>query len=289
VPSFRPPDVEKLRADGDAQGLIKALGYRKDARVRRDAAEALGSCGDAGSIEFLMTALKDESWSVRKAAVQALGQIQYSRALGPFMVALEDGSEEVRKAAALALGHIGDISAVQPLVSALHDDSWGVRGAAAKALGELGDAGAVEPLGYAVLDADLGVREAAAGALVRIGAPALEPLLVDLQAQSWDVRRTAARALGQIGDRRAVGPLSAALRDPQDGWLRRDAARALGEIGDGSAVDNLATALHDRDAEVRDAAAEALAALGRRPGKLRPQSRDQQLARGSPRGYGPPR
>jgi HEAT repeat protein len=156
---------------------------------------------------------------------------------------------------------------VGPLIAALHDDSWGVRGVAAGALADIGDARAVDPLGDTLRDADLGVREAAADALVRIGTPAFEPLAAALQDESWDVRRTAARALGQIRDTRAVGPLVAALRDPIDSWLRSNAAAALGQIGDAGAVQPLVAALHDRDANVRNAAAEALEALGWQPGK----------------------
>jgi HEAT repeat protein len=271
LPSYGPPDVEKLKAEGDVKGLIKALGYQKDPRIRCRAADALGSFGDAGVVEFLMQALKDDSWTVRKAAAQSLGQMRDARAVEPFIAALEGGTEDVRKAAAKALGQIGDVSAVEPLLAALREDSWGVRAAAAGALALIGDVRAVGPLGDTLRDADLGVREAAADALIRIGAPALELFVSALQDHNWDVRRTAARALGQIRDARAVGPLSAALRDPQDSWLRRAAAVALGQIGDASSVESLVAALHDPDALVRDAAAEALAARGWQPARPGPQ------------------
>ena len=37
-----PPNIEKLKAKHDMQGLIKTLDYQKDAVVRKSAAEALG-------------------------------------------------------------------------------------------------------------------------------------------------------------------------------------------------------------------------------------------------------
>ena len=46
MPLFRPPDVEKLKTEGNVEGLIKALGYKEDLHVRWDAAEALGQIGD---------------------------------------------------------------------------------------------------------------------------------------------------------------------------------------------------------------------------------------------------
>jgi HEAT repeat protein len=79
------------------------------------------------------------------------------------------------------------------------------------------------------------------------------------------VRRVAAEALGHLRDARAVEPLSAALKDRGDQALRLYAAAALGQIGDASAVQPLVAALDDHYANVRKAAAEALAALGWQP------------------------
>jgi len=79
---FGPPNVEKLKAKSDVKGLIKALGYEKDSRVRRDAAGALGKIGDARAVEPLIAALKDEDKDVRTAAARVLGQIRDARAVG---------------------------------------------------------------------------------------------------------------------------------------------------------------------------------------------------------------
>jgi HEAT repeat protein len=45
------------------------------------------------------------------------------------------------------------------------------------------------------------------------------------------VRWAAAKALGKISDKRAVGPLIKALSDDFD-WVRRTAAKSLGEISE---------------------------------------------------------
>ena len=42
MPLLGPPDVEKLKAKKDVKGLIKALRYEKDVKVRYSAAVALG-------------------------------------------------------------------------------------------------------------------------------------------------------------------------------------------------------------------------------------------------------
>lgn len=47
-----------MKAKGDVKGLIKALGYQKDSRARRVAAEALVGIADTRAIEPLIIALK---------------------------------------------------------------------------------------------------------------------------------------------------------------------------------------------------------------------------------------
>jgi len=77
---------------------------------------------------------------------------------------------------------------------------------------------------------------------------------------SW-LRRAAARALGELGDRRAVQPLSRALEDLSY-TVRQGAAYALGRLADADSVDPLAAALEDSIAVVRLAAARALGRVG---------------------------
>lgn len=48
MPLFGRPNVEKLQAKRSVSGLIKALGYRKDDRVRVAVAGALGTIQDFG-------------------------------------------------------------------------------------------------------------------------------------------------------------------------------------------------------------------------------------------------
>ena len=91
----------------------------------------------------------------------------------------------------------------------------------------------------------------------------LEVYLRELQAGRARTRRQAAAALQVLGDRRAVGPLIAALTD-DDKDVRAIAARALGALDDRHAVPPLLHALHDAHPDVRCAAAQALWRLGDR-------------------------
>lgn len=87
----------------------------------------------------------------------------------------------------------------------------------------------------------------------------LNPDLYD----SWGLRPTPARALGLIGDRRAVAPLINALENTElDAAIRNSVADALGDLRDVRAVPILMTALGDRDVRVRGKAIIALGKTG---------------------------
>lgn len=239
---FGPPNVPILGSKHDVKGLIKALRYRKDSRVRSDAAwylrevgdaraieplivalsdsdrrvrssaaRSLGQFGDACAIEPLIAALTDSDWDVRENAARALGQIGDARAVDPLLARLKDGNDYARKEAADALGQIGDARAVEPLLARLKDGDDGERRDAADALGQIGDARALDPLLAALRDRDCLVQCAAADALARFGTTAFDPLIATLKAPEG--RGYAARALGEMGDTRAVEPLVAVLKD----------------------------------------------------------------------------
>jgi HEAT repeats/zinc-ribbon domain/PBS lyase HEAT-like repeat len=140
---FFKPNIEKLKAKGDVLGLTQALGH-KDARVRMDAANALGTLQDARAVEPLAAALQDDDQYVRCRAAEALGRIGDASAVEPLIVSL--GDPLVRQVAIGALGELGNVRAVEPLIAALKDDDPFGRSLAAEALGKIGDPRAIEPL-----------------------------------------------------------------------------------------------------------------------------------------------
>lgn len=94
------------------------------------------------------------------------------------------------------------------------------------------------------------VQDVAVALLTAIGGPAVEPLIAELQGDNELGRWGAARALAEIGDQRAVGPLAEALAlaasrnvvvidfygRSTDNPFRAAAADALTKLGHGSAV-----------------------------------------------------
>ncbi len=112
-----------------------------------------------------------------------------------------------------------------------------------------------------------GERASTAAALAALGPGALEPLIEVLGSGDWPARAGAAKALGQIGDRRAIDALSSALRltpwyEDEDEELRVNATEALGLIGGEAVVEPLIGALRGRCAAARCVAAEALGRIG---------------------------
>lgn len=97
--------------------------------------------------------------------------------------------------------------------------------------------------------------------LVRAGAGAVELLVEALDDISPNVRAGAARALGKIGDRRALGPLIFRLRYEADPEVRKPLVWAL-HMGGERAVPALIEALRDPDEWVRFGAVVVLAKIG---------------------------
>ncbi len=191
--------------------LVLSLGDENGA-VRDTAAETLGKIGHGKAVRPLIAALRDESWSVRKAAAESLGNIGDKNAFEPLLEALGDANNRVREAAAEALGKTGNPFAVEPLIGTLESESEDLRKAAAEALGRIGDSRAVEPLiralewdYYELFEATLAKRKERD--------PEAEKVLIgELSEKYIFIREAAARALGQIGDARAVEPLIAAMK-----------------------------------------------------------------------------
>jgi HEAT repeat protein len=284
------PNIEKLKAKSDIEGLIKAL-TDKDESVRKAAAEALGDLGGhraaaEAAVKPLATALRDQANSVGIAAAEALGKLGGSKAC--YELILAPRSIRVHALRSLAsLARFGDTSATKELVRALRDADPAAQAAAAQALDELGT-NAAETLVAAVADREIDAEVAAAmlgqmggptiGSLVgalhddrhwarvnvtdtlcAIGNPALEPLIAALRDETSGIRELSAEALGKMGDPRAFEPLVVGLAD---GELRTAAVSALGVLGDPRAVGPLVTLLGDDDRWVRNAVAKALGKIG---------------------------
>lgn len=82
-------------------------------------------------------------------------------------------------------------------------------------------------------DPDWDVRNYITDILVKIGEPALEPLIKALENDDLDIRMEAARVLGRIGNKKALDPLVSALKDENVNF-RKEVASAIDKIIDKS-------------------------------------------------------
>jgi HEAT repeat protein len=209
------------------------------------------------AVPALVQALHGSRVEAAPLVLEALDQISRSLVRG-----LNDGRRRDRCAQLLQL--IG-APAAWHVAGALWDPGVGL--VAAAVLADIGPA-SVAPL-VAALDQALrgdfsGGQQAAtfaAWALGRVGEPAVDPLLDLLfdASRLGAVRSGAAYALVQVG-RAALPGLLEAL-DSSESLVRREAATALGEIGDRTAMSALRDLLHDEAPEVRLAARSALVKL----------------------------
>ncbi len=209
---------------------------------------------EAGDVEGLIHALKDDAENVRREAMNALERIGDSRATEPLIELLQDPDITIQEEAITALGKIQDKKAVQPLIQTLNNQHIGIRWKAAEALGKIGDPMATEALIQTLHDPDKTIQEEAITALGKIqDKRAIQPLIQNLTNLHIGIRCRAAEALGKIGDSKATDALILSLHDP-DNSVKEEALTALGRI----ALDPLIEDLKSEDQNLRDGAIIAL-------------------------------
>src|SRR6266516_2966574 len=158
---------------------------------------------------------------IRLKTVEKLATRKGQQAVKLLAPMLADTDLEVRKAVVQALSGSQDKLAVATLVNALRDSDREIRWRAAKAL---------EAAGWKPASDEQSVwRAVAQGEFVKaadFGTAAVESLIVELEDLRSPSRREVIATLGQIGDERAIGPLLAAVSDP-DPNIRVAAVDAL--------------------------------------------------------------
>jgi HEAT repeat protein len=179
-------------------------------------------------------------------ATLALGELLWGEAADAVVVDQSVRTVVLAEVAAYALGGLGE-AALPVLVLAQASDRIDAREAAGKVLKALWP-------DWARMDA------------AKQETPALLALL---DGQSGEVRRAAARALGALGDARALEPLAAlAVKATEPMEMRLSAVRALGRLADPDVAARVQPALKDESWVVRAAAAEVLGDLDPLPADM---------------------
>lgn len=230
----------------------------------------------SGEVEEIIKQLSDKDFSVRRAAAESLGIIRDHRTVQPLIIALKDDDFQVREIAAASLGEIGDLQAIDPLIEVLQDPSWGARISAAEALDKLSwrPKSEIQEINYLIVKKKW-------YDLIKIGEPAVEPLIDAMETAYLEDLADIAILLGALKDPRAVEPLIILIKRmskmsysggsysyvygaTRDTNTRESAIMALAKIGK-PALQPLIKALEDDDPSVRQAISDALNKLNWKP------------------------
>jgi HEAT repeat protein len=255
-----PPPADLPRR-GRREELFDVLAFDYLAKVKGEARDALVRLlVDRGTIDAAERRLRRPGVVGRASAAELLGRCGLARSRDPLEGLLPQRSPEVRAAGVRALGRLGDSAAVEPLLGTVHARRSVPTAIVAQAALRTGPS-AIPELRAAVHHADDAVRSVAVAVLGLERAVEAVPALVGVVRTDGAVavRAHAARALGHIGDPRAVDALIDAAGDPPIAGV---AATALGELGDARGVEALTALVGDERHDVATAAAIALTYCG---------------------------
>lgn len=251
-PSWRRREAaaEALVRIGEAtvQPLLKALDG-EDTDTCFWAIRVLGRLRAVEAVPRLREFLSEERRELAAAAVRALATLGDRDSLRAIVGLLGHPDPELRGAAVEALATFGDF-AVKLLADLLDGHRRMVKFAASEALGASGD-GALQPV-LEKLRADSDeLRYWAVRALERFESPVVVPLLVDLLTdESQDVQLAAAEALGAKRLPPDLAPSVLRHLAAEDWRVRQAVARAVG-AQDGWPAETFAPWVRDQDEDVR--------------------------------------
>jgi len=190
--------------------------------ARRAAVEVLNEVGDAASVKFLLDAIKDADWWVRSRAADALAKIGGPRVLQAVLQLVRDQDGDVRRAAIEILNQTKDTRAVDSLIEATHDSDWWVSERAVDALAEIGNRKAV-------------------------------PRMLEMLRGEPRSIPTALRALGKLGDPRALQAVVDQFLHPEPS-VRAEAVTAAARLVDDSNAESVRQAIRQLAVETSDVA-----------------------------------
>ncbi|HKR10848.1 MAG TPA: HEAT repeat domain-containing protein [Pyrinomonadaceae bacterium] len=237
--------LDALRKIGDARIAPRMVQLLDDDLLRKPAINLLGQLGDESAVAPL-TALLNTPDAPTEAIAEALANLsdRYEEQYGEGAYVADLASREIAP------------SGIQNLLAALEAPEQEHLRSIALVLGWLKKSGVDSALTRLMGRVDL--RDDIIEALVRHGSTNVDLLIAQLSSEDLEIRRSAAVALGRIGDSAATPPLINILGEES---LAVDAANALGQIGDAEASDGLLNLIGSGDASIRQAAISALNSL----------------------------
>jgi len=238
--------LKKLYADGDKRFKLAVIGvmgnirHKKgtqflvdllkegDSDIKRAALQSLGELRDQKSIFNIIVALDDADWSVRGAAIQALEKIGDRRCINFLLEKLKDPENIIKKSAINALGKLGAKQAVNAILPLMYNENL-----------QLEVIGTVEKLGvsdYAFYydffaRSNTNLKCHLVDILGRLkNSDTLDFLARVLDDEFFTVRASAAKALGELGDKKAIPYLLKAQKADPSEEVQKEATLALKKL-----------------------------------------------------------
>lgn len=231
--------------------LLKPTLSHADARVRANAAEALGSWRDAVYGLFLVPLLGDKDGQVRVTAIRSLGYMKARRQAEDLLKLLKDPKDWARLAAAEALALMESSPYAKDIAPLLKDSEAHVRRGAVAILGRMEAREMAAEIAPLLEDENADVRSEASRALGLLGGPPqASPLALQLKDPNPKLRAQAATSLGTLRAKEHGARVAELLKDP-DRQVRADAVGALGRMGARGHAAQIVPLLKDSDATVR--------------------------------------
>lgn len=290
IESDDPEDKKKAINILSKRGTVKAMKQvEKIAKKREDAladvrAQAVGRLDefdDPRVIDTLIDVIEnDDYYAAVNNAVASLGNFNDPRVYDTLVRVLEEDNkyaDTTRQTAAGALGRVSESGAVNSLIEHLNpdvEDSIIVRRRAVDALNLIEDVRCVEAvIKHSLEDPDEETRGKAVEALADLGDKrAIEPLseiLRNVEENPTNIRVSAISSLVELSDHKAIDSLVHALDDPSH-EVRTVAIVALGELKADSAIEEIESLLKDSDnvhEDIRAACAVSLKKMGQQESK----------------------
>jgi HEAT repeat protein len=257
-------EIEKLRASGNVEGIVKVL-LKSDEllRLRLDAIQALIGIYEPEVVQSLKAVLKDKDCLVRKQAILALERFRDPCAIEVLIEATQDCDNKIKADAVWAMyetvkaNQIVDPKITDCLLKMLKDHYAPMRVSAA--LGMIGDPRAVDEL-IATIKNPKYVSSTAIEALGKIGGSRAVDELIDFL-RDYRYRDEVIPKWGSHSDG-SISVKDGERAHERGFFLRESAALALGKIGDNKAVEVLLETLNDHYYFVSEASAKALGRIG---------------------------
>ncbi len=253
-----------------ALAVLRSATQDESDAVRAVTLSALGVTGTsqrAAVLELISTKAADRDEEVRERVPEALSRLGGKDGAAGLVALLSNKDGELAKKSARLLWTVTEFLEADDLVPTLKSKKAETRLAALDAVKTLGEGRGwdqVTSVGALVRalakDKDRAVKELATSLIEKLGAPIGE--LIELAKGSTEQRESAATALGKSRSPEAYEPLLRLLKKDEDTGVRRTAAEALGLLGDRRAIPELAKYLEDGTFNLHWWCARGLAKLG---------------------------